>query len=385
MHALETDDVLALARRVRALSPDVPIVDRRPYRGRLSGPFLSPTSAAVVLDDGERALPRVCDALERGAPLTTVPGLALPDGDGGILRTAGETGTLALDDVPLPARHHVAPWRRQYACLAHRPDLAGRDRARLPVPMLVLLDLAAARACGARAVDRRRLPRLRVGRRPRVRRRRSVLAPPVAEPGARARASAARRAQAVDSGAEPRRSGGAPPGAARGVAAARAGLRHLLRSRGGDRRGARRPDEGCHRRSRPRGASRSRATSTTASPATSSSIRRGANATSSVCGSSSSGTAVSGRLHDPDAAAGHRLFRRDAAAAARAPLVAFRHAPSALGAGARAGAFLRAVLRDLAAVGAEPEGAQAPLAVAARGRPAQRAGSCSGRSGGRSA
>jgi radical SAM superfamily enzyme YgiQ (UPF0313 family) len=37
------------------------------------------------------------------------------------LRTAGEKGTLALDEVPLPARHHVAPWRKQYACLAHRP------------------------------------------------------------------------------------------------------------------------------------------------------------------------------------------------------------------------------------------------------------------------
>ena len=46
---------------------------------------------------------------------------ALRSGDGATVRTAGETGTLALDDVPLPARHHVAPWRDQYACLAHRP------------------------------------------------------------------------------------------------------------------------------------------------------------------------------------------------------------------------------------------------------------------------
>ena len=75
----------------------------------------------MVLDDGERALPLICEALERRAPLTTVPGLALPDPAGGLIRTAGEKGALNLDDVPLPARHHVAPWRRQYACLAHRP------------------------------------------------------------------------------------------------------------------------------------------------------------------------------------------------------------------------------------------------------------------------
>jgi radical SAM superfamily enzyme YgiQ (UPF0313 family) len=74
-----------------------------------------------VLDDGERAMPRLCAALEHGRPLATVPGLALPDGEGGDIRTGGETGAFALDDVPLPARRHVAAWRQQYACLAHRP------------------------------------------------------------------------------------------------------------------------------------------------------------------------------------------------------------------------------------------------------------------------
>jgi len=121
MHALETDDVVALARRVRALSPEVPIVIGGHTAAAYPGPFLVPEVAAVVLDDGERALPDMCDALGRGLPLTTVAGLALPDGEGGMVRTSGQTGTFALDDVPLPARRHVAPWRRQYACLAHRP------------------------------------------------------------------------------------------------------------------------------------------------------------------------------------------------------------------------------------------------------------------------
>ena len=121
MHALESDEVTALAARVRALSPDVPIVIGGHTAAAYPEPFLSAGITAVVLDDGERALPAICAALARGASLTTVPGLAIPDGDGGLLRTSGEKGTLALDDVPLPARHHVAPWRRQYACLAHRP------------------------------------------------------------------------------------------------------------------------------------------------------------------------------------------------------------------------------------------------------------------------
>src|SRR5205823_3299896 len=108
MHALETDEVVALARRVRALSADVPIVIGGHTAAAYPAPFLVPEVAAVVLDDGERALPDICDALARRLPLMTVPGLALRDGDD-VTRTAGETGTIALDEVPLPARHHVAP------------------------------------------------------------------------------------------------------------------------------------------------------------------------------------------------------------------------------------------------------------------------------------
>jgi len=121
MHALESDEVMDLVRHVRRLAPDVPVVIGGHTAAAYPEPFISPDVAAVVLDDGEQALPRVCNALSRGAPRATVPGLALPDGEGGMVRTAGEKGTLMLDEVPLPARQHVAPWRRQYACLAHRP------------------------------------------------------------------------------------------------------------------------------------------------------------------------------------------------------------------------------------------------------------------------
>jgi radical SAM superfamily enzyme YgiQ (UPF0313 family) len=121
MHALETDDVLDLVRRVRTLSPEVPIVIGGHTAAACPEPFLAESVAAVVTDDGETALPRICDAVERHRPLTMVPGLAISGADGSVLRTGGETGTLRLDDVPLPARRHVEPWRKQYACLAHRP------------------------------------------------------------------------------------------------------------------------------------------------------------------------------------------------------------------------------------------------------------------------
>jgi radical SAM superfamily enzyme YgiQ (UPF0313 family) len=121
MHALETDEVLALARRVRQLAPDVPIIVGGHTAAAYPAPFLEGPVDAVVLDDGERALPAVVGAIERRQPLITVPGLAVREPDGTIGRTAAPETTFALDAVPLPARRHVTPWRRQYACLAHRP------------------------------------------------------------------------------------------------------------------------------------------------------------------------------------------------------------------------------------------------------------------------
>jgi len=121
MHALETDDVLALARRVRANLPGITIIVGGHTAAAYPTPFLVPEVAAVVIDDGEVVLPDVADAIARGGALREVAGLCLRDRDGEPVSTEGERGTFALDKVPLPARRHVSAWRRQYACLAHRP------------------------------------------------------------------------------------------------------------------------------------------------------------------------------------------------------------------------------------------------------------------------
>jgi radical SAM superfamily enzyme YgiQ (UPF0313 family) len=120
MHALETDNVLALAARVRRVLPRVPIVVGGHTAAAYPAPFLSRDVDAVVLDDGEQAVPRVVEALAAGQPLSAVPGLALREGEA-VVTTAGEMGTLQLDEVPRPARRLVDGHRREYACLAHRP------------------------------------------------------------------------------------------------------------------------------------------------------------------------------------------------------------------------------------------------------------------------
>jgi radical SAM superfamily enzyme YgiQ (UPF0313 family) len=121
MHALETDDVVALAARVRRIAPDVPIVVGGHTAAAYPQPFLTDPIDAVIQDDGERVLPRVADALAAGRPMRDVQGMTVRDRSGEIFSTAADPTPFELDEVPLPARHHVARWRRQYACLAHRP------------------------------------------------------------------------------------------------------------------------------------------------------------------------------------------------------------------------------------------------------------------------
>jgi hopanoid C-3 methylase len=121
MHALETDEVLGLARHVRRLAPDAPIVVGGHTAAAYPKPFLSGPVDAVVLDDGERVLPEIAAAIEQRRPLTDVPGIAVAHRDEGIRRNQAQPDAFVLDDVPVPARHLVDRWRRKYACLAHRP------------------------------------------------------------------------------------------------------------------------------------------------------------------------------------------------------------------------------------------------------------------------
>jgi radical SAM superfamily enzyme YgiQ (UPF0313 family) len=121
MHALETDDVVALAARVRRHAPEVPIVVGGHTAAAYPQPFLTDPIDAVIQDDGERVLPRAADALAAGRPLRGVPGLTVRDRSGETYTVPADTAPFELDEVPLPARHHVARWRKQYACLAHRP------------------------------------------------------------------------------------------------------------------------------------------------------------------------------------------------------------------------------------------------------------------------
>ena len=120
MHALEIDDVRDLITRVRRATRDATVIVGGHSAAAYATPFLDAGVDAICLDDGERAVPELADALAARRPIEDVPGWLLPR-DGKPRATPTPDTPFALDDVPLPARHLVGGWRHRYACLHHRP------------------------------------------------------------------------------------------------------------------------------------------------------------------------------------------------------------------------------------------------------------------------
>ena len=121
MHALETDEVLALAQQVRTLAPDATVIVGGHSASAYPSPFFTPSIDAIVTDDGEQVMPALVDAIAARRSLRTVPGLLVKNGDGTFHPSVTSTETFELDRVPLPIRRDVDAWRSQYACLLYRP------------------------------------------------------------------------------------------------------------------------------------------------------------------------------------------------------------------------------------------------------------------------
>jgi radical SAM superfamily enzyme YgiQ (UPF0313 family) len=121
MHALETDDALALAARVRRLAPDAFILLGGHSAAAYPQPFFNPAVDAIATADGELVVPALVASLDSGRPLADVPGLLLRAPDGQFHATPTPESDYALDEVPLPARRSLDTWRHRYACLLYRP------------------------------------------------------------------------------------------------------------------------------------------------------------------------------------------------------------------------------------------------------------------------
>ncbi len=120
LHSLEYDRVRETAREVRRAAPDAFVLIGGHAAAAYPAPLESDEIDAICLDDGEEIVPALVVAIERGAPLDTVPGLRLRVRDGW-LSTPPLSERTSLDRVPLPARDLVARHRNGYHCLLFKP------------------------------------------------------------------------------------------------------------------------------------------------------------------------------------------------------------------------------------------------------------------------
>lgn len=120
IHALEFDEVRRVARQVRSILPEALVVAGGHAVSSYPAALECPEIDAICVDDGEIVFPRLLEALERGLPLSEVPGLRWRTRDGWI-STPEVAGRAALDEVPLPARDLVARYRRRFHCLLFKP------------------------------------------------------------------------------------------------------------------------------------------------------------------------------------------------------------------------------------------------------------------------
>jgi radical SAM superfamily enzyme YgiQ (UPF0313 family) len=130
MHALETEEALAVARRVRRISPSSFVLVGGHSAAAYPSPFLTEDIDALATGDGEQVVPLLADALEHRRPLQEVPGLWLRSGSSfdpvsgapvTFEPTSAHIEPFNLDQVPLPSRRHLEAWRSRYACLLYRP------------------------------------------------------------------------------------------------------------------------------------------------------------------------------------------------------------------------------------------------------------------------
>jgi radical SAM superfamily enzyme YgiQ (UPF0313 family) len=121
MHALETDDALALARQVRRAAPHAFVLIGGHSAAAYPSPFFTPEVDALATTDGEVVVPALVDALARGGRAADVPGLLVRGPDGEFAAAPAPAETFDLDGVARPSRGSLDRWRSRYACLLFRP------------------------------------------------------------------------------------------------------------------------------------------------------------------------------------------------------------------------------------------------------------------------
>ena len=118
LHILDAGPTLRVAKEAKSIDRNVFIV----VGGHAASAYPqalkeSHSVDALCIGEGERAMPALCDAIERKQSLNGIPSLALRSESGDFLKNNTERELPDLQGVRIPDRSMVAEYRKNYCCL----------------------------------------------------------------------------------------------------------------------------------------------------------------------------------------------------------------------------------------------------------------------------
>jgi radical SAM superfamily enzyme YgiQ (UPF0313 family) len=115
------NEVKKVCRAVKRWRPDCLTVVGGVHAARVPEDFADPAVDCIGLVDGTSLMPEIVATWADGRPLECVPGLCLPDGGGGLRRTATRPYMPDPDSLPQPRRDLVAHLAQRYYYLFYQP------------------------------------------------------------------------------------------------------------------------------------------------------------------------------------------------------------------------------------------------------------------------
>ncbi len=119
-YTLDVNSILKLAEKIKEWNPRVKVVVGGHHATILPQDFYHGSVDLVVIGEGEVTFPELVTALEKGAPLENIPGIAINNKEGQVL-TPQRPAITDLNGLPFPDRNLTKKYRSRYFTSIYRP------------------------------------------------------------------------------------------------------------------------------------------------------------------------------------------------------------------------------------------------------------------------
>ncbi|MCJ7757215.1 MAG: B12-binding domain-containing radical SAM protein [Gillisia sp.] len=116
-----TNEVIKIFRFVKSLNPKCITIVGGVHATLVPEDFADISVDIVGMGDGTFLLAEVIDKISRNEPLTEVPGICIPIGEGKLIKTSNRPYMPKADTLPLPRRDLISHLKNKYYYLMHKP------------------------------------------------------------------------------------------------------------------------------------------------------------------------------------------------------------------------------------------------------------------------